>query len=222
MDGSQICTLPKKREALFPKQGRPVSGVLQNYPSELRKQIEVLRKQNEGWGAISILVELEDAYGYCQSDLPSADSVHRYLKQCGLVKTKLPKSYLPESQSYDVEDFHDLWEMDAQGAVKVTGIGYVSMINIKDVKSKTYVNSFPVQVKCKKSQPKTVHYLWALRLGFEEFGLPKAIKVDKDSVFIDSTSQSPFPSLVHLFLVGLGIELCFIHQAPPAKQAMVE
>lgn len=161
-------------------------------------------------------------YGYAKKELPSASAIHRYLQTCGFIKTRVPKSDLPQQQAPLVDHPHDLWEMDAQGAVAVQGLGYISMINIKDHKSKAYVGAFPVQVKGGKSQPKTLHYLWALRLAFEEFGLPKAIQVDKDSVFIDTTSKSPIPSAVHLFVLGLGIELRFIDVAPPAKQAMVE
>ena len=172
MDGSQICTPPKKRDDLSTKQGRPIKGALQSYSDELRKQIRDLRTQNEGWGAISILVELEDGYNYSKSDLPSPASVHRYLKQCSFIKAKIPKGHLGENHTPTAYNFHDLWEMDAQGAVLVKGLGYISMINIKDIKSKTYVMSFPVLVKGSKSQPKTNHYLWTLRLAFEEFGLP--------------------------------------------------
>ncbi len=181
-----------------------------------------MREENEGWGAISILVELEEKFAYTPLDLPSADAVHRYLRQCGFIKPKAPKGDLPNGTLPLVRQAHDLWELDAQGAVAVSGVGYISMINIKDVQSKTYVYAFPVQVKGKKSQPKTQHYLWALRLAFEAFGLPKAIQVDKDSVFIDNTSKSPFPSVFRLFLLALGVELCFIQVPPPAKQAMVE
>ena len=187
----------------------------------MREKIDLLRSKNEGWGAISILVELEEVYNYDKADLPSSDSVNRYLQEKGFIKPKTPKSDLPQ-ELLSVKNSHDLWEMDAQGAVKVDGLGYISMINIKDSKSKIYIMSFPVLVKGQKSQPKTDHYLWTLRLAFEEFGLPKAIQVDKDSVFIDNTSKSPFPSKLHLFLLGLGIELHFIQVSPPAKQAMVE
>lgn len=154
--------------------------------------------------------------------MPSADAVYRYLKSCNLIAAKIPKNNLPQIESPKVKDFHDLWEMDAQGAEHVKGIGFISMINIKDAKSKAYVCSFPVHVKSTKGKPKTVHYLWALRLGFEEFGLPKTIQVDKDSVFIDNKSKSAFPSQLHLFLIGLGIELSFIDVSPPQKQGMVE
>jgi hypothetical protein len=207
---------------MSPKQGRPASGSLQSYPSELRDKIYELRDKNPGWGAISILVELEHVLNYAPKNLPSADSVRRYLKDCGFINSKIPKSDAPEIKPPDVKHCHDLWEMDAQGAVPVFGLGYVSMINIKDSKSKTYVMSFPVQVKSRMSQPKTEHYLWALRLAFGQFGLPKTLQVDKDSVFKDNTSRSPFPSLVQLFLLGLGVDLSFIKAPPPAKQAMVE
>ena len=171
---------------------------------------------------MSILVELEVFYGYAKSDLPSSDSINRYLHQRGMIKPKVLKGKQPQDVSVFAKNCHDLWELDAQGAVAVQGLGYISMINIKDNKSKTYVMSFPILVKSSKSQPKTIHYLWALRLAFEEFGLPKAIQVDKDSVFIDNTSKSPFPSIFKMFLLGLNIQLCFITVSPPAKQAMVE
>ena len=139
-----------------------------------------------------------------------------------MIKPKEPKGKQPQGQSIFAKECHDLWELDAQGAVAVEGLGYIAMINIKDNKSKTYVMSFPVLVKSSKSQPKTIHYLWALRLAFEEFGLPKAIQVDKDSVFVDNTSKSPFPSTFKMFLLGLNVQLCFINVSPPTKQAMVE
>lgn len=207
---------------MSPKQGRPAFGALQSYPSEMRKKIYELRQKNPGWGAISILVEMKHVLNYSPKKLPSAAAISRYLKEEGFINSKIPRGETPEIKRPIVKACHDLWEMDAQGAVPVNGIGYVSMINIKDSKSKVYVMSFPVQVKNKMSQPKTIHYLWALRLAFEQFGLPKAIQVDKDSVFIDNTSRSPFPSLIQLFLLGLGVDLSFINVRPPAKQAMVE
>ena len=212
----------KKGLSLSPKQGRPVRGALSSYPVKLRKQIYDLRNNHEGWGAITILLELEERYGYNRSDLPGQSSVARYLKDKGLIKIKEPSGYMPSKSTPRVKQCHDLWEMDAQGAVDVQGIGHVSMINIKDSKSKTYCTALPVQVKSKVSQPWTLCYLWAFRLAFEEFGLPKAIQVDKDSVFIDNATKSPFPSRVVLYLIGLGVELCFIKLPPPLKQSMVE
>ena len=201
--------------------GRPIKGALSSYPSELVKIIHDLRTKHEGWGAIPILIELED-YGYSKSDLPGVSAVNRYLKEAGFIKQREPSSRMPSEKCQKAKHPHDLWEMDAQGANKVKGIGAIAMINIKDQKSKIHCMAFPVHVKTKMTQPKTDSYLWAMRLAFEQWGLPKAIQVDKDSVFIDNKSKSPFPSQVHLLLIGLGIKLCFIDVPPPRKQSMVE
>lgn len=213
----------KKRESLESKLGRPIKGALSTYSKKIRTQISKFRKTHEGWGAACILVELELEKGFAKDELPSVDTVNRYLKEKGFIKSKIPSGKFPvEKCKTKIKHAHDLWEMDAEGAVYVKGLGYISNINIKDSKSKIHCIAFPVHVKGQMSQPKTESYLWALRLAFEEWGLPKAIQVDRDSVFIDNTSRSPFPSQVYLWLLGLGVKLCFIDVPPPQKQAMVE
>lgn len=213
----------KKRESLESRLGRPFIGALSTYSKRIRTLITKMRSSHEGWGAASILVELELVKGYKKSELPSVDAVNRYLKEQGFVKERIPFSKLPlEKCKTSVRYNHELWEMDAEGSVFVKGLGYVSNINIKDSKSKVHCMAFPVHVKGQMSQPKTDSYLWALRLAFEEWGLPKTIQVDRDSVFIANHSKSPFPSQVYLWLLGLGVNLCFIDVPPPQKQAMVE
>jgi len=212
----------EKRGSITPKMGRPTKGALSTYPRALLEKIKELRKANEGWGSISILVELKEEYNYSTSELPSADSIQRFLKQEGLIKDYEPRGTFPTSPCKKPEGFHDLWEMDAQGAIKVSNIGYHSIINMKEGLSKKHCIAFPVAVKNYNTQPKTIHYKWAFRLAFIESGLPKAVQVDKDSVFIENRSKSPYPSKLHLWLIGLGIELCFITVRPPQKQGMVE
>ena len=213
----------KKRDSLASQFGRPCKGALSTYSQELKNLISKLRDQHQGWGAITILVELEEEFGYSKEDLPSVDSTNRYLKEEGFVEERIPSSPMPVDKcTKNVTGFHKLLEMDAEGTVAVKGLGYVSNINIKESKSKIHCMAFPVHVKGPMSQPKTDSYFWALRLSFEEWGLPRAIQVDKDSVFIDNTSKSPFPSRMHLLLIGLGVKLCFINVPPPLKQAMVE
>lgn len=223
MDGSQMAKPNKKRASLDFKLGRPKSGALSSFPKQLVERIYQLRDTHSGWGAITIRIELEEEYGYSSKDLPSIDAINRYLKQAGFIEQRQPSGVTPTHLCQNkVKHFHDLWEMDAEGTVAVSGLGYVSNINIKDTKSKVHCMAFPVQVKGQMNQPKTRSYLWTLRLAFEQWGLPKAIQVDRDSVFIDNKTKSPFPSQVNLFLIGLGIRLCFIDVPPPQKQAMVE
>ncbi len=212
----------KKRAAIEPKMGRPSNGVLTTYPQKLLDKIKHLRQENKGWGPITILLELELEYGYSKSNLPSTESVRRFLKQEGFIKTREPKGILPSSPCKAPKQAHELWEMDAQGAIAVSGIGHQATINMKDSLSKKHCIAFPVVVKNSNSQPATIHYKWAFRLAFVESGLPQVVQVDKDSVFIENSSKSPYPSRLHLWLLALGVDLCFITVPPPKKQAMVE
>jgi hypothetical protein len=202
--------------------GRPPTGALGTFDASLSGQVKKLRKDNEGWGALTILLEMEEEFSYPKEKLPNASSVNRYLKQHGFVKPLEPAGNLPSSSCEGPKEVHELWEMDAQGATEVKGIGCQAMINMKDGLSKKHCMAFPVAVKNQSSQPATRHYKWAFRLAFTESGMPQKVQVDKDSVFIENSSRSPFPSRLHLWLTALGIGLCFIEKAPPAKQAMVE
>jgi hypothetical protein len=202
--------------------GRPPTGALGAFDLDVSNKIKRLRKENEGWGALTILVEMEQEFSYSPDSLPSASSVNRYLKESGFIKPFEPSGILPSKPCEVPKAVHQCWEMDAQGATEVKGTGHQATINMKDGLSKKHCMAFPVAVKNQSSQPATNHYKWAFRLAFIESGLPGSVQVDKDSVFIENTSRSPFPSRLQLWLAALGVELCFIDKPPPAKQAMVE
>jgi len=202
--------------------GRPNLGSLSTYSEEIRQIIKRLRKKNPGWGPEFIILEMKELYDYQTSDLPSPSNLYLFLKQSGFIKEKQPAAPLPTPKCKKAKYAHYKWEMDAKGARLVQGIGNQSLINIKDDYSKKYCMAFPVAVKNRNTQPATIHYMWALRIAFTESGLPKMIQVDKDSVFIENTTKSPFPRPLHLWLIALGIELCFIDRPPPAENSMVE
>lgn len=212
----------KKNGNMLSQIGRPVIGSLANYSAKLRSRIKAFRANNAGWGPISIRIELAEQYGYLPSDLPSDTSIYRYLKQEGFIKEKEPSHPMPTSSCPRARSCHQKWEMDAMGTLEVKGISNQSLIDIKDVFSKLYCMSFPVAVKNRNTQPAMIHYKWALRLAFTEVGRPKVIQVDKDSVFIDNNTKSPFPKKIHLWLLALGIEFCFIEHAPPVQNSMIE
>ena len=214
--------LAKKKNAV-PKMGRPKKGALSTYSSKLRRAIKTLRQKNEGWGAASILDELLEKKGYMDAELPDESSVNRYLKEVGLITKVYEKHGVsPKTKTKRAKFPHDKWEVDAQGAVAVEGLDHIAQINMKDSCSLKYCMSFPVQVQHTRHQPSKVHYYWAFRLAFEESGLPKYIQLDKDSVFYENTSKSPYPSKIHLWLTSLGIKVIFITIPPPLKQAKVE
>lgn len=202
--------------------GRPPTGALGTFNTGLGDKIKQLRKENEGWGALTILLELEEEFFHPRESLPSASSVNRCLKQGSFVKPLQPAGKFPARPCWRPKEVHELWEMDAQGAAEVGGIGHQATISMKDGLSKKHCMAFPVAVGNHSSQPATSHYKWAFRLAFAGSGMPQRVQVDKDSVFIENNSRSPFPSRLHLWLAALGVELCFIEKPPPAQQATVE
>lgn len=195
-----------------------------SFSAELKSEVSDLRDNHEGWGARSILVELATQSGYVESDLPSESTIHRYLVEQGFIADQPLKSDLPRSAkcSGTANKVHERWELDAKGACDVKGVGFQSLINIKDQYSLVHCMSFPVPVASKTSQPRAPYYFWALRLAFEAWGLPEAVQVDKDSVFFENASRSPFPKPIHLWLLSLGVSLCFIQKPPPRENSIIE
>ncbi|MEZ4920224.1 MAG: hypothetical protein R2792_14055 [Saprospiraceae bacterium] len=212
----------QKRGALHSAMGRPVKGVLSSHPEPLRKLIKQIRENEGGFGAQSILAELVSQYGYAPDSLPSQSRVAAYLQSLGLTRQYEKHNPLPRPVIVAPEAAHDLWQLDGRGNEWVENVGAIALLDIKDVFSHVYVGCFPALMASMKGHPDTDNYQTALRLGFMEFGLPKLVQVDHASVFSDNSSKSPFPTRLHLWLVGLGIELFYSRVRRPTDQAMVE
>lgn len=103
--------------------------------------------------------------------------------------------------------------------VEVDGVGSVCLINIGDLVSRVKVGS-QVCAQCRK--PSTPDYQLACRLAFLHYGLPQRISLDHDSAFFDNKSASPFPSLFHLWLIALSVDVRFITLPPPQEHAVIE
>lgn len=153
---------------------------------------------------------------------PSISSINRYLKSRNKQKQYRIVEDLPGNSAYPSAFPYDVVQLDGEGNKVIENIGAVTVINLKDVYSKTYVLSYPLRLKSKFSHAKTADYQNCLRLAFMDFGLFKRLQVDHESVFYDNTSKSPFPTTFHLWLVGIGIELCFTPKGIPQKQGCVE
>lgn len=205
--------------------GRPKSGYLSSYPQSLRDRIVLMRQLEEGWGPKTILAELKNLYGYVDNDLPNRSSIAFFLKQEGLIKNYERHSDLPVPPFGGAKEAHDLWQLDARGnevAKTEKEELTIALLDIKDVFSKTYVCCFPAQMSSKRGHPNTNNYQIALRLGFIQHGMPKRVQVDHASVFCENTTKSPFPTTLHLWLVALGIDLCYSRVHQPTDQAHVE
>jgi transposase InsO family protein len=207
------------RLGLSPRQGRPPAGALGSIPDALRDAILQLRTAHPGWGPDTILAELRQHPLWQQQPLPSRARLAAFLRQHKLSRRYHRHSILPEPHPPVELQPHDEWELDAQGAVNVDGVGKVSLITIIDVVSRLKIESYP----CLDTRnPPLEAYHLTLRRAFLTFGLPRCLSFDRGTVFFDNTTTSPYPTRLHLWLVGLGIDVRFIRARRPTDHAKIE
>ncbi len=151
--------------------------------------------------------------------LPSPARVAAFLHYRHLARRYQPHAELPQPASTAPALPHVEWQMDAQAALTLAGLGRVSLINVVDVTSRVKVESCP-RVACYK--PGTNDYYRALRRAFITYGLPWRLSLDHDTVFFDNTTPSPFPTRLHLWLIALGIEVIFTRKRCPTDHALIE
>jgi transposase len=199
--------------------GRPVTGALGQFSTEMRDAVREIREQHSGWGPLTIRTELEDDRRFTGMRLPSRARIAAFLKQEEFTRKYEHHSDLPQPQAVEPERAHEEWEVDAQGVIKMPELGSVSIINIKDLFSRLKVDSFPC---LDTSHPATPDYQLVMRRAFLRYGLPERVSLDHDSVFYDNVSASPYPTTLHLWLIALGVEVRFIEQRPPAEHSVIE
>ena len=207
------------RAGLSPKRGRPATGALSTASTEMREAILALRQANPGWGPQTMCVELAQDERFKGQKTPSRPRIAALFEQEGLTRRYERHSELAQPPPAAATVAHEEWELDAQGVVKVDGIGSVCLINISDLVSRIKVGG---QVCTQCTKPSTPDYQLACRLAFLRYGLPLRISLDHDSAFYDNKSVSPFPLLFHLWLIALDIQVRFITQPPPQEHAVIE
>jgi transposase InsO family protein len=205
--------------SLASRMGRPPTGPVSTFPKELKEAILHLRILHPGWGPATLLAALKtDAY-WCDQPLPSRAQIARLLKQAGLTRRYQPHHDLLQPAPEALTTPHQEWQMDAQGIMRVEGIGKVSLITIVDVVSRLKAESYP---SLETTNPALPDYQLTLRRAFLTYGLPETLTLDHGTVFYDNTTPSPFPTRLHLWLLGLGIQVRFTRKRCPTDHAIIE
>lgn len=208
------------RSGLASHMGRPATGPLSQAAPEVREALLKMRKAHPGWGPLTLCLELEEDERFQGREVvPSRSGAAAFLKAQELTRKYDRHSELPQPSVGVPRTPHEEWEMDAQGVMQVSPAGKVSLINICDVFSTLKVDSYPC---LHKRKPSTLDYQLVLRRAFLNYGLPQRFGLDHDSVYYDNTSASPFPTLFHLWLIGLGVDVTFGDKGQPTDQATVE
>ena len=211
--------LREGRAGLSSQMGRPAAGALATASAEMKAAILKLREKHPGWGAQTLRLEIAKEVRFAGLKIPSRARIAAYLKEQQKVRKYERHQDLPEPKAQLVQRPHQEWEMDAQGVTTVAGLGKVSFINLLDVYSHISIDSHACP---HASHPKSQEYQRVLRRAFIRYGLPEQISLDHDSAFYDNKSASPFPSVIHLWLIGLGVQVRFIHKKPPLEHSKIE
>ncbi len=207
------------RVGLASRMGRPATGPVSAFPKEVKEAILHLRTLHPGWGSTTLLAALKtDAY-WCDQPLPSRAHIARLLKQAGLTRRYQPHHDLPQPPPTESRTPHQEWQMDAQGIMRVEGVGKVSLINLVDVTSRLKAESYP---SLETTNPALPDYQLTLRRAFLTYGLPETLTLDHGTVFYDNTTPSPFPTRLHLWLLALGVQVRFTRKRCPTDHAIIE
>jgi transposase InsO family protein len=207
------------RMGLTSSYGRPRTGPLGTMSPQVRATILTLRHTHPGWGPDTILTELRLDPCWRDQPLPSRSRIAALLKHAKLTRRYERQSDLPKPTPVPNGTPHDQWELDAQGAMQVAGVGRVSLITIIDVVSRLKVESYPC---LDTTNPPLEAYQLMVRRAFLTTGLPRHISFDHGTVFYDNTSRSPFPTRLHLWLLALGVEGSFTRKRCPTDHAKIE
>jgi hypothetical protein len=206
-------------QGLVSRMGRPKRGAMSSYPERLGEEIERMGRLHPGWGPITLLAELALEPSQPFPRLPSRARVAAFLKEKQLVRVYQTKPSFPLPAPCAVQQAHAEWELDAQGKQDLDGLEGVQVVNIIDLFSQLKVASYP---HTGSTYLGWRDYQFILRCAFTEYGLPDSISLDHDISFFEHTCASPFPSRLHLWLIGLGIEVRFIRKPPPMEHAHIE
>jgi hypothetical protein len=211
------------RAGLASHMGRPAKGSLSSFPEVVSTTVLRWRQAHPGWGPVTLHEELKRDPAFCEQRVPGPASVGRFLQARGLSKRYEPHHALPKVEK-PVSAPHTMWEMDAQGYQLIPDVGQVSLINLNDRGSHLRLLSYPCWLGNKRVErhAHTADYQTALRLAFVDWGLPQALQVDHESVFYDNKTKSPFPTLLHLWLIALDISLHFGRHGRATDQGMTE
>jgi transposase InsO family protein len=211
-------------QGLVSQMGRPAQGFLSSFDPQIGATLRAWREAHPGWGAKTLEAELLRSEPLAGRRLPSRRSIACWLNQEDFTRPYDKHQPLPQAAISLAQACHEEWEMDARGYEKVPGVGVVALINLNDVFSRVKLLSYPVWVGdarvCRHAN--TEDYRLALRLAFVEWGLPDRLAVDHESIFYDNTNKSPYPTVLHLWLLALGVEFTFGRPGVPQDQAITE
>lgn len=205
--------------------GRQARGALSQFSQAVRETALDLKREHKRWGASRVLIEMEQASELAGERLPSPSRLAAYFKEvCPECVASYKEKEVPAKKPPQARDVHEVWQMDAQEAHRLTDGQIATVCSIRDPVGAVVIatDAFAVQTKTRWRKLTLDEVRDLFRQGFTRWStLPDAVQTDNETRLGGHPSDS-FPSLLTLWLVGLGIEHRFSRPGQPTDQAQVE
>jgi len=207
------------------RRGRAPSGVLSRFSPVLTSRALALKREHPTWGPDRVLAELQAEPLLAGLHLPSR------ARLALLFKTACPDVVAPRRRRERSvtapprpSAVHECWQLDFQEAIPLAEEHRASICSIRDPVGAVIVTSraFDVTAGCRGRRLSWQEVRGVLRGAFAQWQtLPDSLQTDNE-VCLGGQPSDPLPSLLTLWLAGLGVRHHFIRPSTPTDQAQIE
>ena len=207
------------------RRGRQTTGILSQFDERVAQKAEAYKDKHRGWGADRVLIELRKEEQLAGLRLPKRSRLAAFFKARCPQAVKDYKARSPERPGLPKpQAVHEVWQMDNQEGIALSNGETAILCNIRDPYGAAPIASqaFAGKVTTRSRKLTVAEFRQVLRHAFTEWQtLPDSVWTDNELRLIGNPA-SDFPSLLTLYLAGLGIRHRFIRPARPTDHAQVE
>lgn len=208
-----------------PRRGRGKTGKLSQFAPAVVSQMLELKRTHPRWGSHRVLIEMADNAEQEQWSLPAPSTLAAYFKEAcpELLSPRQRKRPVPVKPPKS-GGVHEIWQVDCQEGIRLETGEVVTICNIRDPFAAAIIASQAFIVTTAKHWRKLTlpEVRSVLRQAFAEWQtLPQMVQTDHEPGLAGSP-RAVFPSLLTLWLAGLGVKHQLIRPACPTDQAEVE
>jgi len=200
------------RSALDPEDGRKQrGGRMSGFSAEMRAAFSEMKENHPRWGAPVARARIGQQMAVDEAQLPSVSTIEKYWaeKHPELLRSHRPQRPKPASEPVpNITAAHERWQMDFKEWMAVESVGYIDVLNIRDEATPVKIGSYVYPAR--KSTGRDIQE--ALREAFSRWGLCDRLQTDRDKRLVSNHHDYPFPTVVVLWLAGLGI----VHDIAPS------
>jgi transposase len=199
----------------------PSTGVLSHFHPVIKYVALRLKRQHPGWGLDKLRLELQRHPDLAGEQLPARSSLHSYLKQFypRLRQHRPARTHRPQPSIERAGAAHEGWQMDFKGDYSFPHLGKVKPFMVCDEYTSAPLAGLLHTARRGGVTMRDVQH--NLRQVFVQWGLPDRLRMDRDPIWVGS-SRLEFPSILMLWLVGLGVTPVINRAHRPTDNAQVE